>query len=271
MNKLIDMYNKSLYVPKYLQNNASKPKVSKDCYVSPLLKGTSRKGLNPYYSFNNENYDTSGEIDMIQDLLDEHIRIHGYMCTYIIRTDHTLDQVYGESLGATYENSFRIEMMPADPSGMQGRDSIQQYGYWMSDTVELHFSFRRLNDEIAKLGVADRKFPQAGDLISWDGIDVGNLMTVTYVEDKVIPFQKGTWTLYNLICQVYNAGLDTFDTGNSEIDDHMNKYNENYEYPQSDNEDIYNEARKEYVIQEPNNWNLDFSQMYDYNQARKKK
>ena len=142
--------------------------------------------------------------------------------------------------------------MPETTDLMLGRDSIIGYGYAMTDTVVLYVAFDRIRDEIKRLGVEGRDYPLAGDLIAFD--IPGNIMEVRYVEDKVIPFVKGHWTVYSLFCQVFNLGQETFTTGDEQIDI-LNKFDYHYELPNSDNEAITKEAQA-IAIQEPNIWNF---------------
>ena len=251
---------KQTYVSKYFRDNSQKES-PKNVYVSPLLSSYTKRGLNPYFSFNNETYDTSNEVQLVKELQQEHIRTYGCMVTYIVRTNNTLDEIYGESIGSNFKHSFRIEAMPETPELMIGRDAIMGYGYSMTDTVTLHISFDRLRDEITRLGIKDRTTPVVGDLIAFD--IPGNIMEIRYVEDKVLPYVKGTWTMYSLTCQVFNLGQETFDTGNEDID-FLNEFNKTYEYPHADNEVLHDEA-KELVQNEPNAWNLDFNKAFKYN------
>lgn len=251
---------KQIYVSKYFKDNSIQD-IPKNIYQSSYTDTKIKRGLNQYFSFNNENYDTSSEIQLVKNLQQEQIRMYGYMVTYIVRTNHTLDEIYGESIGSNFSKSFRIEVMPETPEIMLGRDAIMPYGYSMTDTVTLHVAFDRLREEIIKLGVKDRNVPMAGDLIAFDL--PGNIMEVRYVEDKVVPYAKGTWTMYSLFCQVFNKGQETFTTGDENID-FLNEFDKTYVYPHSDNETYHNES-KAITKTEPNTWNLDFNKVFNYN------
>ena len=143
---------KQVYVSKYFKNNSIQD-APKNVYQSSYSSSHVKRGLNKYFSFNNENYDTSSEVQLVKDLQQEQIRMYGYMVTYIVRTNNTLDEIYGESIGSNFTHSFRIEVMPETPEIMVGRDAIMPYGYAMTDTVTLHISFDRLREEIIKLGI----------------------------------------------------------------------------------------------------------------------
>lgn len=251
---------KQVYVNPHFRDNSPK-KHPKNVYKSPLLSSYTKKGLNPYFSFNNENYDTSSEVQLIKELQQEQIRMHGYNVTYIVRTNNTLDDIYGESIGSTFKHSFRLEALAETPDLMLGRDAIMGYGYSMTDTVVLTASLDRVREEIAKLGVRETNVPVVGDLIAFD--IPGNIMEIKYIEDKAPAYLKGTWTVYTFYCQVFNVGQETFDTGDDEVD-FLNEFNKTYEYPHADNEILHDEA-KEVVKSEPNAWNLDFNKAFKYN------
>jgi hypothetical protein len=251
---------KQVYVSPHFRNNSLKTH-PKNVYKSPLLSSYTKKGLNPYFSFNNENYDTSSEVQLIKELQQEQIRMHGYNVTYIVRTNNTLDDIYGESIGSTFKHSFRLEALAETSDLMLGRDAIMGYGYSMTDTVVLTASLDRVREEIAKLGVRDTNVPVVGDLIAFD--IPGNIMEIKYIEDKAPAYLKGTWTVYTFYCQVFNVGQETFDTGDDEVD-FLNEFNKTYEYPHADNEILHDEA-KEVVKSEPNAWNLDFNKAFKYN------
>ena len=249
----------AIYHSKYLKNNTLEGK-EKTTYVSKYLDKTPKRGLNPYFSFNTENYDTSNEVNLVKRLQEEQIRMYGYNITYILRTQNTLDQLYGEAVGSNFTHSFRIEAMPETTDLMLGRDSIMGYGYAMTDTVVLYVAFDRIKDEIKRLGVEGRDYPLAGDLIAFD--IPGNIMEVRYVEDKVVPYAKGTWSIIALSCQVYNLGQETFTTGDEQIDI-LNHFDKHYELPNSDNESIRKEAQT-IAIQESNIWNFNSQEDVKY-------
>lgn len=217
--------------------------------------GRKQTGLNPYFSLNNENFSNDSEFDITTSLMEEQIQIFGYKTTYILRTHNTLDDLYGDSIGSVFKDSFPIEMMPESSDLMQGKDTIAVFGYSMQDTVVLQVSLRRLTEEIKKLGIPNREYPMVGDLIKFDV--PGCLLEIKYIEDKVVPFPQGHYYMYALYTQVFSKSDETFDTGDPDID-FLNQFDKVYEEPTMDNEKIKTEAQ-EHIIQEPNIWNLDFS------------
>ena len=70
-----------IYVSKYLRNN-SPQKTPQNVYKSKYISASKKSGLNPYFSFNNENYDTSNEVSLVKELQQEQIQMYGYNVTY---------------------------------------------------------------------------------------------------------------------------------------------------------------------------------------------
>lgn len=253
-----------IYVSKYLRNNQDQWR-RKDVYQSKYLSKNQERGLNQYFSFNDENYNTSNEVSLVKSLQTEMIRMFGVKTVYIVRTDNTFDEIYGESIGSNFSHSFEIEMMPENPDGMIGQDSIREYGFFMADTITFHVGFDRFNDEISRLGLPDRKYPTVGDLLHVPMY--GNLLEILHVEDKVIPFIKGRQTMWALSCQVFNLGDETFTTDIPDLD-FMNNFDKAIDHPQSDNEHLVKEAATA-TVNEINSWDLDFSSGVKYTKPRK--
>ena len=65
----------AIYHSKYLKNNSLEGK-ERTTYISKYLDKTPKRGLNPYFSFNNENYDTSNEVNLVKRLQEEQIRMY---------------------------------------------------------------------------------------------------------------------------------------------------------------------------------------------------
>ena len=245
--------NPSIYVPKYLGNYGE----PKDAVYVPKYMAERHRGLNPYFSFNNENYDTSNEQKLVKMLQEEQIQIFGFKGTYIVKTSETIDKLYGESIGSNYKYSFPIEFMPENnPEAVNHNYGIEMYGYSQLDTISLNVAFDRINEEIQRLGIKDRKFPMIGDLLLFDL--QGKLFEIKYVEEDYIQFAKGCKTVYKLDCQLFNLGQETFDTGNKDID-YLNNFEHTHEYPVVDNDHIRDES-KDITLPEPNIWDLNLQQ-----------
>lgn len=207
--------------------------------------------LNPFVSINGENYGNKNESQVTDNLVREHIKMFGVKCKYILRTNNNFDEIFAEAAGANFSHSFDIALYPESTEGTSGRDSIMMFGYAMTDTVTLQASFSEMVEKISALKIEDRNYPLVGDLIVFN--IPGQIYEVKYVEDKNVFWAQGKQTVYNLYCQIFDLGTETFSTGDEEIDI-LNNHNEMYEEPFMDNDHIQTEADSYVRDDEPNAW-----------------
>lgn len=256
-NPIVIADKPEIYVSPYI-GNYSKPKIN--CYKTKYFSKRHR-GLNPYFSFNNENYDTSNEQNLVKMLQEEQIQIFGFKGTYIVKTSETVDKIYGESIGSNFKHTFPIEFIPENnPEAVNYNYSVEMYGYSQLDTFTLNVAFDRMNEELDRLNIPDRKFPMIGDLILFDL--QGKLFEIKYVEEDYIQFAKGCKTVYKFDCQLFNLGQETFETGDKNID-YLNNFEHTHEYPNVDN-DIIRDESKEVTLPEPNIWDLNLQKDVEF-------
>ena len=250
-----------VYVSRYLRTDvpASKRKPKSDEIYDPHSSKRLR-GLNPYFSFNNENYDTSNEQQIVKRLQEEQIQMFGYKGLYILKDHNTVDKLFGEDVGATYNYCFPIEFFPEDGDGPENSWAVEMYGFSQLDTIAIHIASDRLEEEIARLGDKDRKYPLPGDLFRY-GL-TKQLFEIKWVSNRLHKFTKGCPTMYKLEMQLFNIGQETFETGNEDVD-FLNTFNKTYEFPNSDNEEVQKEA-SELAQPEPNIWNLNLQNPVDH-------
>lgn len=250
-----------VYVSKYLRTDIPasrrKPKTPEVYDPKPVKR---LRGLNSWFSFNNENYDTSNEQEIVKRLQEEQIQMFGYKGLYILKGHNTVDKLFGEDVGATYEYCFPIEFFPEDGDGPENSWAVEMYGFSQLDTIPIHIAYDRLNEEIARLGDKDRKFPLPGDLFRYNLTK--QLFEIKWVSGRLHKFMKGCPTMYKIEMQLFNVGQETFNTGNEDID-FLNTFNQTYQYPNGDNEEIRKESA-ELAQPEPNIWNLNLQNPVSY-------
>ncbi len=250
-----------VYVSKYLRTDVPSGRRKPNTPETYDPKPTKRlRGLNPWFSFNNENYDTSNEQEIVKRLQEEQIQMFGYKGLYILKGHNNVDKLFGEDVGATYSYCFPIEFFPESGDGPENSWAVEMYGFAQLDTTTIHIAYDRLNEEIARLGDKDRRFPLPGDLFRY-GL-TKQLYEVKWVSGRLHKFTKGCPTMYKLELQLFNLGQETFDTGMDDVD-FLNDFNRTYQYPNEDNEAIRNEG-KELAQPEPNIWNLDLQSSIDH-------
>ena len=172
----------------------------------------------PYFPTYHQGH--SGEQALVQDLVDEQIKLFGSDIYYLPKTilaDSTLDEVRYTK----YQDQFQIEMMLVNVMGFgDNAEFISKFGLTITDEIIFRVSTKRWDEEVAehsmsaKLTVPER--PNEGDLLYYPLTQ--NLYEIKYVGKEEPFFQFGKIQFYAITAEIYEVGQDDFDTGVAEID-----------------------------------------------------
>ena len=161
---------------------------------------------------------TSGEQGLLQDLVDEQIKLFGTDIYYMPRTilkDNTLDDI----IYNRYTEQFQIEMMLQNVEGFGSpSEFISKFGLRITDEVRFSVSQRRWDAEVAEhnptLTVDGR--PNEGDLLYFPLTQ--DLYEIKFVEREDPFYQLGKIYYYTMTAEIYEYGSDDISTGVAEID-----------------------------------------------------
>ena len=162
---------------------------------------------------------SSGEQNLIQDLVDEQIKLFGsdiYYIPRVVLTDSTLDEVRYSK----YQEQFQVEMLLQNVSGFgDGAEFVSKFGLRITDEVKFRISTRRWDEVVAQHNptLAYDGRPNEGDLLYFPLTQ--DIYEIKFVEKESPFFQFGKIQFYTLTAELYEVGSDTFDTGVAEIDD----------------------------------------------------
>jgi hypothetical protein len=169
--------------------------------------------LNSYFT-----QGTTGEQGLVQDLVDEQIKMFGKNVYYIPKTLVKEDSVFGEDTLSKFEGAFEVEVYLEDAGGFRGDgDIFSKFGVRIQDQVTFIISKRRFTaavDDNAQLIVEGR--PNEGDLIHFPM--VGKTFQIQYVEHEQPFFQLGKIYTWGLRCELFEYSDEDFDTGIAEVD-----------------------------------------------------
>ena len=158
------------------------------------------------------------EQNLVQDLVDEQIKLFGSDVFYIPRV-HLKDKTLGEVIQSEFNQSYMIEMFLVNVEGFgAGAEFVSKFGLRITDEITFVVSRRRWEQSAnpaLSLDVDGR--PNEGDLIYFPLTE--DLYEVKYVERENPFFQLGKQYFYQLTAEIYEQGADKFDTGIDEIDD----------------------------------------------------
>ena len=160
----------------------------------------------------------SGEQGLVQDLVDEQIKLFGtdiYYIPRIVLQDSTLDEVRYSK----YQEQFQIEMLLQNVTGFgDNAEFISKFGLRITDEVVFRVSTRRWDQEVAEhspnLTVTSR--PNEGDLLYFPLTQ--DIYEIKFVGKEEPFFQFGKIQFYAITAEIYEVGSDDFDTGVAEID-----------------------------------------------------
>ena len=161
---------------------------------------------------------TAGEQSLVQDLVDEQIKMFGKNVYYIPRTLVKEDSIFGEDTLSKFEGAFEVEVYLEDAGGFRGDgDIFSKFGVRIQDQVTFIISKRRFTaavDDNAQLIVEGR--PNEGDLIHFPM--VGKTFEIQYVEHEQPFFQLGKIYTWGLRCELFEYSDEDIDTGVPEVD-----------------------------------------------------
>ena len=158
------------------------------------------------------------EQNLVQDLVDEQIKLFGSDVFYIPRV-HLKDKSLGEVIQSEFSQSYMIEMFLVNVEGFgAGAEFVSKFGIRITDEITFVVSRRRWEQSAnPALNLAVDGRPNEGDLIYFPMTE--DLYEVKYVERENPFFQLGKQYFYQLTAELYEQGADKFDTGIDEIDD----------------------------------------------------
>lgn len=167
------------------------------------------------------NFQSSQEQILIEDLVIESIKIYGHDVFYCPRTLVNKDEIYGEDSISRYDTQYMVEMYIKNVMGFQGEgDFMSKFNLQIRDQMTLTIARRTFFDEIANVENLDR--PQEGDLIYFPLNR--KIFIVKFVEHEAIFYQLGALQTYDLTCELWEYSNEILNTGIEDIDKLQKEY-----------------------------------------------
>lgn len=161
--------------------------------------------LNPY--FNQVTF--KPEQNLVQDLIEEAIQIHGHEVWYIRRDVVNMDTLLGEDTLQHFNDAYPIEMYIKTHSSFQGQSEfVSKFGLIIEDRIDLSVSVRRFHQTVPNM-----ERPREGDLI-WIQMAPGSryIFDIRFVENQEQLFQLGKLYTYELRCERMNFSHERITT-----------------------------------------------------------
>lgn len=175
--------------------------------------------VNPFFL-----HGSSGEQGLVQDLINEQLKMYGMDVYYLPRTIVNKDTIFQEVQSSHFKNSFIIEAYISNYDGYSGAgDIMTKFGMSLRDEVTLIISRERFQEFISPVLVslygenAVVSRPREGDLIYFP---LGQrLFEIKFVEHEKPFYQLKKNYVYELQCELFEYEDEEIDTSIISIDD----------------------------------------------------
>ena len=161
---------------------------------------------------------TTGEQDLIENLVIEQIKMFGKNVFYMPRTLVNEDTTFTEDSLSKFDDAYEIEAYIEDPTGFTGDgDLFTKFGVRISDQVTFIISRKRFTESVddnAQLIVEGR--PNEGDLVYFPMAN--KIFKIMFVEHEQPFYQLGKIHVWGLKCELFEFSDEQFDTGVTAID-----------------------------------------------------
>ncbi len=175
--------------------------------------------LNPFFLQGSQS-----EQGLVQQLINEQLKIYGVDVTYIPRKIVNKDTIFTEVESSKFDDSYTIEAYVNTYEGYSGQgDILTKFGMTLKDELTLTISKERFEDFIVPFlqtesdseVIVDTR-PREGDLVYFP---LGQrLFEVKFVEHEDPFYQLGKNYVYQLKCELFEYEDEIIDTSIDEID-----------------------------------------------------
>ena len=176
--------------------------------------------LNPFFL-----QGAQGEQRLVQNLINEQLKIYGVEVTYIPRKFVRKQTIIKEVQSSAFDDNFLLEAYLNTYEGYSGQgDIMTKFGVSLRDEVTLTISRERFEDFISPFLEADEDYelasrPREGDIIFFP---LGErLFEVKFVEHEEPFYQLGKNYVYQLKCELFEYEDEVIDTGIDAIDSQL--------------------------------------------------
>lgn len=173
--------------------------------------------LNPFFL-----QGSAGEQGLVQDLINEQLRMYGVECHYVPRKLVTSKTVIKEVIQSKFEQAFPLEAYVATVDGYAGQgDILTKFGIRGTDEATFIISRERFEQSIAPFLKENSQYkitrPKEGDLIFFP---LGNrIFEIKYVEHEKPFYQLNKLYVYQLQCELFEYEDELIDTNVEGIDE----------------------------------------------------
>ena len=214
----IELNGREIYDEGVRELDAIKSVMANEYELPPLdFIGWCIMVLNPYFLQGSQ-----GEQRLVQNLINEQLRLYGVEVTYIPRKYVDTNSIIEEVTTSKFDDNFAIEAYVETYDGYAGAgDVLTKFGMSLRDEVTLTISKERFEEFISPFMDADDDIelssrPREGDLVFFP---LGQrLFEIKFVEHEEPFYQLGKNYIYKLKCELFEYEDEVIDTSIEAID-----------------------------------------------------
>ena len=170
------------------------------------------------------NFQSSQEQLLMEDLIIESVKIYGQDMYYVPRVLNNFDDIYVEDDQSSYENAYPIEFYIKSVNGFSGDGNfMSKFGIEIRDQVIFSVARRVFYNEVGQFTTQPR--PNEGDLIYFPLNE--KCFQVKYVNQHEMFYPLGKLYTWELTCELFEYSGELLNTGIPQIDDLQVKYDTN--------------------------------------------
>ena len=168
---------------------------------------------------------TRNEQFLLQNLVEEHLKMFGMDILYCPREIMQTDGVFNEEVVGEFNDAYIIEAYLEHPEGFQGNgDLLTKFGVAQTDEITMIISAQRFSDLVSQFLLLDPDYkaperPQEGDLIYFPL--TSNYFEIKFVEHEEPFYQLGKGYVYKLKAELFEYSDeqgDVFDSDEELVD-----------------------------------------------------
>jgi hypothetical protein len=170
------------------------------------------------------NFMSSQEQQLLNNLIVEATNIHGVDCYYVPRNINNKDKIYYTDDQSSYTNAYMVALYLENVDGFQGDGNfMSKFGLEIRDQIVLSIPISSFNAEIGAYTSQPR--PNEGDIIFFPFNK--KCFQIKFVDKFEMFFMLGKVYTYRITCELFEYSNETFNTGIADIDAIQAKYSTN--------------------------------------------
>ena len=161
-------------------------------------------------------YNQKQEQKLVQELVEEAIKIHSINAIYVPRETQKIDPLFREDVLSRFTDHHHIEVYIKNVDGFDGDATIfKKFGLEIKNQITVLISRSRFSKVFGK----EMSRPKEGDLIYIPLSIASALFEIRFVKEDSVFYNLGEFYVFELQCEQYAFQDEQVDTGIDEIDE----------------------------------------------------